>query len=679
MTLSATSELLRGQGPDLGPFATRFPLPERTLLHLLAAQADSLADKDWLVFDGTDRLTFRQAQEAVNQFAHALLEEIDEPCHVALFLRNQSEFLPVFYGAMAAGGCTVPLNADSRGRLLQAAIERSDARVLVARSDLVERLVALDSLGSVELVLVVGAAGASLPEQLHGARVKAYEPWIADRPTTPPRPLPDSSEVCLIQFTSGTTGNSKGVVYPHHFLYLYSAAIADRMEHGTDDVLFSPMPLYHVAALHLIANAALHAGCVAHLRSRFSARRFWDQVAQSGATHTVILGPMAQIILKVVPEAPEHRMRLIYCVPFPPGGEEFQTRYRVKLVWQGFGMTEVYTNAYFDHEHDGVRRDRLGHPFSWIEYGVVDEHDRMVGPGEVGQLVFRPTLPDAMAREYYKEPAATVKAFRNFMFHTGDLAWRDEEGALYFRGREQDRIRRRGENVSATELEGIVQEHPAVLEAAAYGVPGSSASTRSRSTSCLVATSSSSTLSMAGSSSGYRASWSRAIWRPARASRRPQASGSRSTVSRPVRSTGPRCACSRRPGANDPGSGLGEPAEIRERPLAAVSDLEQANLVRVDDLVEQATRLGRHRLDSRHRVLVAERKPASVERGAQIRVRLKRSKERALACARERDLCLFGDDRRNAHAGAPLPVELLPGPGDELDLRTRNRRECPAR
>jgi crotonobetaine/carnitine-CoA ligase len=107
-----------------------------------------------------------------------------------------------------------------------------------------------------------------------------------------------------------------------------------------------------------------------------------------------------------------------------------------------------------------------------MEYGVVDEHDILLPPGEVGELVFRPTLPHAMAHGYYKSPEATAEVYRGLMFHTGDLAYYDEEGRVHYKGRRGDRIRRRGENVSAMELEFVAMGHERVVEAAAYGVPG---------------------------------------------------------------------------------------------------------------------------------------------------------------------------------------------------------------
>lgn len=464
-------ELWRGKGQPLGAYATRFPIAERTMLHVLDAQARDRGDRTWLVFDGTERLTFGEAQRLAHRVGNAVLRDLGGPCNVGLFLRNQFEFAPAMYGAMVAGGVAVPLNADSRGLLLQGVIERSEVRVIVVRFDHLDRLQDLEGLGGVELLVVTGADGPP-PAIVHGARVVTWSDWLRASADTPPAALPDSSEVALLQYTSGTTGNSKGVVYPHHFLYLYSANVTDSQGHGPDDVLSTPLPVFHVAALHIICNSALHAGCVAHLKTRFSARSYWNEIAEDGATFGIILGTLAAILNKTVPRAPEHRLRGLFCVPFPPGGEEFERRFRVKLLWQGYGMTEVYPHPMPRELEEGVPHDTIGHAAQWMDYAAVDEHDRVLPPNEPGELVYRPRLPDAMAREYYKDAQATATAFRNLVFHTGDLGYVDAEGRVHFAGRSQDRIRRRGENVSAAELEFIAGDHEDVVEAAAFGVPG---------------------------------------------------------------------------------------------------------------------------------------------------------------------------------------------------------------
>jgi crotonobetaine/carnitine-CoA ligase len=443
------------------------------MLRVLADRAADRPDKPWLVFDGTDVLTFGDGWRAVCRVAHALeRSRIPPEAHVGLLLRNQVEFMPAFYGAQVRGGSTVPLNADSRGPLLQQVIEHSDVEAIVVRADLVDRLAALPSLGGVRLVVVTGD---DEHPALPGVEVVRWEDWLADAPDEHAWPFPPHDARCLIQYTSGTTARPKGAVYTHSFLYLYAAMCTDSQERTEDDVLTAPLPLYHVAALHIIANSALHAGCTGHLKSRFSASRYWQECADDRATWAILLGPMAAMVAKMTPDpAPTHSVTRCFCPPPPPEHEAWEARFApVRLIWWGYGMTEVYPLPMIDPEAQdrSLPMDTIGMPVSWMDYGVVDEHDELVGPNEVGELVFRPRIPHALVSEYYRDPERTVEAFRNLMFHTGDLATYDDNGLLHYRSRKQDRIRRRGENVSAPELEWVALTHEAVVEAAAYGVP----------------------------------------------------------------------------------------------------------------------------------------------------------------------------------------------------------------
>ena len=463
--LAAEPGLLRGTGAGLGPLARRFPFEQRTLLHVLALQVRERPDQDWLVFDGVDHLTFRQAQEEAYGFAAALAT----PRTVALLLRNQHEFMPAFLGAQAAGGVAAPLNPELRGPLLETILGRCAAEVLVVRDDLLDVLEAAPSLAGVDLVLVAGDPGPRT--EVHGVPVVALASWWAGHPATPPEAFPAPADLGVLMFTSGTSGGSKAAMWSHHYLYLASAGVSDALEHTPDDVLSTPLQMCHIAGLQNFANSALQVGCTAHLKTRFSVRAWWEEIAADGATFSMLMGQMAAMIVDAVPEAPPHRLRYVYILPQPACREEFERRYDTTVIWQGWGMTEIFPHLPTKHRIEGVPADTIGPAPSWVDHGVVDEDDRLLAPGELGEMVYRPLLPHAMAGGYYGDPAATTAAFRNFMFHTGDLGYYDEDGLVHFVMRNQDAIRRRGENVSAVELEAVARRHPLVEDAAAYAVP----------------------------------------------------------------------------------------------------------------------------------------------------------------------------------------------------------------
>ena len=461
--------LLKGTGAPLGEVALRYEMKDRVLLRVLRDQATKRGDHPWLIVDFESQITFAEGYEMSCKIGQALVRDGFGGSHVALFMTNQIEFFPTMYGTHAAGGTAVPFNARTRGLHLHHVITKSDASIIVVKDEYFEHLVDLDDLGAIRQVVVVGEAPGV--DNLHGATVVDFNRWIADQPAELPGDLPDWNENALIQFTSGTTGLAKGVIYSHHYLYLASAVLVDSLQQTEDDILFTPLPVYHVAAMHFVGNLSLHAGCTGHLMTSFSPSEYFQQAAQSGATFSIILGPMAAIIDKRTETVPEHQLKIIYCPPAPPDLERFESRFNVKVTYQGFGMTEILPIP--------ARRDLLpnkpigamGKPAQWMEYGVVDQDDRLLPPGEIGEMVFRPLIPHSMIREYYKDPEITIDAFRNFMFHTGDTAFYDEDGVMTFVARKKDRIRRRGEMVGATEVEIPVLTLPTVVEAAAYGIP----------------------------------------------------------------------------------------------------------------------------------------------------------------------------------------------------------------
>lgn len=161
--------------------------------------------------------------------------------------------------------------------------------------------------------------------------------------------------------------------------------------------------------------------------------------------------------------------RLGWGVPVPEFAADFEHRFGVKLV-ELYGSTDAGVPMY--HPVDEPRRQgSCGRPIAQYDVRLFDEQGAEVPVDTVGEIVVRPNEPSLMSDGYYGMPAATLESRRDLWFHTGDMARRDADGYFYFVGRRTDSIRRRGENISAFEVEEVVKLHPGVLDAAAFGVP----------------------------------------------------------------------------------------------------------------------------------------------------------------------------------------------------------------
>jgi crotonobetaine/carnitine-CoA ligase len=294
---------------------------------------------------------------------------------------------------------------------------------------------------------------------------------MAEAPAAPPAIEVKHSDPMTILFTSGTTGPSKGVVMSHHYYYYAARTIGRGMEDGPDDVLYTCLPLFHVNAQVCTALAALLYDARVAMYEHFSASTFWDEIRRSRATVFLALGAMGNILAKAPPRADdaENNVRLALIVPPPEDLEGFERRFGLRVVYETFGMTEGIVTP------PEIARPRrpgcCGRPTEETEVRVVDDDDLALGPRQTGEIIIRPREPYTMMSGYYKMPEETLRAFRNLWFHTGDLGYLDEDGFLYFVGRKKEAIRRRGENISAYEVERIVNQHPSVLESAAVAAP----------------------------------------------------------------------------------------------------------------------------------------------------------------------------------------------------------------
>jgi crotonobetaine/carnitine-CoA ligase len=241
------------------------------------------------------------------------------------------------------------------------------------------------------------------------------------------------------------------------------------MGYTAEDTLYTCLPLYHGNAQNLTTMPALLANGRLALGKRFSASHFWNDIRRYGATVFNFVGTMIPILYKQEPTGNDldNPVRLARGGNIPPKiWKEFENRFGLTLV-ETYGTTEGGSMW----NRPGGKVGSIGKPPYFNEARIVDEADQALPSGKIGELIIRPKDPEEKWVEYYKEPEATHEKIRGGWFRTGDLAYQDEEGWFFFVGRKKDAIRRRGENISASEVELVIMSHPKVLECACFGVP----------------------------------------------------------------------------------------------------------------------------------------------------------------------------------------------------------------
>lgn len=284
-------------------------------------------------------------------------------------------------------------------------------------------------------------------------------------------------DVISLIYTSGTTGRPKGVMQTHRNYVLTGQAYPYWMSMNKGDRVYACLPLFHINSQAYSTMGAIGAEGALVLAPRFSASRFWPEVRRHKVNVFNYIGAMAVILSKSEPSPADrdHSVRTAYGVPaLPPAvREEVERRFGMDCI-SGFGMSET-TYGLLEPRDQPRRPGTMGiprhHPDPSVprtEARIVDRQGAEVAPGEVGELVLRNA---AMMVGYFNDPERTAEALRDGWLHTGDSAWRDEDGWFYFVDRVKDIIRRRGENVSSLEVETTLNAHPAVRQAAVIGVP----------------------------------------------------------------------------------------------------------------------------------------------------------------------------------------------------------------
>ncbi|WP_220187479.1 AMP-binding protein [Pseudonocardia pini] len=429
----------------------------------LRRAVESCPDTTFLDVGGA-RWTYAQVHDRVARLAGGLAGlGVGRGDTVVTLLDNSLDSVVTLFAVNALDAILVPLNTALKGEFLRHQVADSLARVVIAEADYAER---------------VRAVAAGLPELRHlvspGGPLDLAELYAAD--PRPAGPLPDPGALSMLIYTAGTTGPSKGCMVSHNQGANLGRQVSEMGGRRPDETLWTPLPLFHVNALcGSVLSTAMLQGTVSIAR-RFSLSGFWPEIERSGARMVSLLGIMIPLIAQM-PDTEEMRrchgqLRIALGAPFPAeAARTWRERFGVERAGApGYGNTEAAMIVCAPLSGAPVP-GASGRRNADFDVRIVDEQDRELPPGETGEVICRPLRPNVMFAGYWNRPQATLDAFRNLWYHTGDLGRFDADGNFHFADRKKDYLRRGGENISSFELESTFQQHPGIAEVAVHAVP----------------------------------------------------------------------------------------------------------------------------------------------------------------------------------------------------------------
>ncbi len=415
-----------------------------------AAPAVRLADSE---------LTYGELDDSSARLAALLAEKGMKPGdRVGVMLPNVPQFPIAYYGVLRAGGVVVPMNVLLKRREIAFYLEDSGARILLAWH---------------------GFAGeARAGAENAGAELIEVEPAPFSETLAGFEPAPDLAETAegdtaVILYTSGTTGKPKGAELTHANLHR-NAEIVSRTtcEVGEGSVVLGALPLFHSFGQTVGMNASILVGACLTLVPKFDPGEALETMQRDRVTHFYGVPTMFGALLHHPGREGFDTSALRNCIT---GGASmpvevlrgFEEAFGA-IVLEGYGLSETSPVASSNHPEMERKPGSIGTPIEGVEMKVVDEQDREVAQGEVGEIVIR---GHNIMKGYWQRPDATDEAMRSGWFHSGDMARTDEDGYFYIVDRKKDLIIRGGYNVYPREVEEVLYEHPKIREAAVVGVP----------------------------------------------------------------------------------------------------------------------------------------------------------------------------------------------------------------
>lgn len=439
--------------------ATELDVEDRSFLGSLKLAAQIRGENPAITFTTGGEYSAGDLLKKSGQLAHAFAARgVGPGDRVAIVTANRVEFIWALFGAAWLGACPAGLNVHLRGATLHHQITNLDPTIIICEDEMI---------GHIEAVFGQDPRIMNVDSDPVFAALRAEE----DLPLAPVH-KGKATDLAMITYTSGTTGLSKGTMYSQGMAISFSDAEDWMYGFTADDVSYSCLPLFHANAVMCSMLPSLRKGAKTVFAPRFSASQFWNDIRTHGATATSLLGSMIPILMSQprTDNDADNPLRIAQAVPVPVDNfYEVQERFGIKL-FSMYGMSDIGPLVGVPHDMEGrPGKAGIAHP-DW-EHLIVDDDGNPVPDGQIGEMLIRPRKFNIMQMGYWRNPQATLEAWHDLWFHTGDYVRRGTDGWFEFIDRKKDAMRRFGENISSFEVEMALLAHPAVEDAAVYAVP----------------------------------------------------------------------------------------------------------------------------------------------------------------------------------------------------------------
>ncbi len=434
------------------------------LAELLNRHARYLPDKLALVFED-QRLTWSQYNAQVNRLAHALMSlGIKKGDKVATLLPNRVETLESYWAITKIGAVLVPMSTLLLGSGLKTLLNDSDAKAVITTGEFLDNLTPilpeLEAIDPSRVLLVDGVREGFA--DYHGLKDAASE-------ANPVGIQVDRDDMFNIIYSSGTTGQPKGIIHTHYIRLMYCTLTATGFGMNQDTVVLQTGSLVFNGAFAFLLPLTSVGGTYV-LHAMFDPEAFIAAVAQHQVTHVIMVPSQVVAVLHSPNFSPE-KFASLQCLcsvgaPLLADTKEELIKKLPGVVYELYGLTEGFPTV-LDKRDFARKTGSVGVPPPFYEMRIEDENRQEVTAGEVGEIVGKGPI---MMPGYYKRPDLTAEAIKDGWLYTGDMGYVDDEGYLYLVDRKKDMIISGGVNVYPKDIEEIVARHPAVMECAVYGV-----------------------------------------------------------------------------------------------------------------------------------------------------------------------------------------------------------------